>query len=139
MKEIVKTPDELQADIKVLKDEDHAVYSKEEYDKVKEEYETYMKEDKVCLYTYAGGYDRENLMAFRIVEVGRHDNSDGTKSEGTLTFQARSASYKGAKMLNTENNTTWENSGVRKSLQKGFSPSAGAYTCACLRGFLRKT
>ncbi len=114
-------------------------HSEEEYDKIKEEYETYMKEDKVCLYTYAGGYDRENLMAFRIVEVGRHDNSDGTKSEGALTFQARSASYKGAKMLNNENNTTWENSGVRKSLQKGFGPSAGAYACACLRGFLRKT
>ncbi len=119
MKEIVKTPDELQADIKVLKDEDHAVYSEEEYNKVKEEYETYMKEDEVCLYTYAGGTGDDSLMAFRIVEVGQHDNGGGTKSDGVLTFQSRSASYKGAKMLNPEESTitTWENSGVRKSLQ----------------------
>ena len=112
MKELVKSPDELQADIKVLKDENHAVYSEEEYNKVKTEYETYMNEDQVVLYTYVGTgdnkYDDNNLMEFRIVEVGRHDNGNGTKSEGVLTFQSKSCLLNAYKLNNADEYTSWK-------------------------------
>lgn len=116
MKDIVKSPDELAADIKVLKDEAHTQYSKDQYDKVKVEYTTFMNEDKVRLYTYYGGYDIGNLMVFRIIEVGRHDRGDGTLGEGVLTFQATCSLPEGETVHETETNVNWMNSDLREHM-----------------------
>lgn len=123
MKYLVKSPDQLKADIKVLKDENHSEYTEEEYNKVKEEYTKYMNDDNVYLYTYYGGeyFNMSDLLSFRIIEVGRHDRGDGTLGEGVLTFQSTCSVTTAYSPSNGQDikNYIWTDSYLRQLMSEG--------------------
>ena len=126
---IVKTEAQIEKDVKVLQDVSHTVYKKEEFNKVKAEYEDYMINDKYHLYTYYGtgtGANENDFVEFRIVQVGAHeskgDKTDGTKysDHSVLTFQATHA-LPTAYVMNTEasNNGGWSKMILRNTLNNG--------------------
>ncbi len=97
-KNVVKSAAEIQADVKVLNDKAHEVYSAEEYTKVYNLYASYMQNDSYHLYCKYGGATTQNdddYLEFRIIGVGEHyaigDSADGAtlQSDGSvLTFNA---------------------------------------------------
>ncbi len=82
---ILKTPDEIQADVAKIKEGDSDVIS---------EYTDFMTKDNYHLYTRYGsgdGTNKNDYAEFRIIQVGQHFNVDGdeTSADGSvLTFMA---------------------------------------------------
>lgn len=84
---VKKSSSEIQADVDVLSDTDHSKYDYTEFQRVKAEYTSFMKNDDYHLFTKIGdGTDLNDYAEFRIIQVTEHD-SDGS----ALTFQATHA------------------------------------------------